>query len=75
MTCGLREDIREAILRQHDAAFGKRLDGRDVVCGEDLSVLLIPTASELPIAVGLLFRQVEALLSGPSFKTGFRQFR
>ena len=74
MTGIVREDIREAIPREHDAAFGKRLDGRDVICGQDLSVLLILTAAELPVAVGVLFRHGEALLSGPSFKTGFRQF-
>ena len=49
MTRSLREDIREAIPRQHDAAFGERLDRRDVVCWQDLSVLLIFTASELPL--------------------------
>ena len=75
MTGALREDIRETIPRQHDAAFGKRFDRRNIVCGEDVSVLLILTALQLPVAVGVLFRQAEALLSGPSLKTGFRQFR
>ena len=70
----LREDIRQAIPRQHDAAFRKRLDGRDVVCGKDLSVLLITTASELPMAVGVLFRHGEALLFGPLLKAGFPSF-
>jgi hypothetical protein len=74
MTFGLREDIRQTISRQHDAAFGKGLDGRAIVCREDLCVLLILIASELPVAVGVLFRHAEALLSGPSFKTGSRQF-
>src|SRR5262245_47676144 len=75
MTGSLREHIREAIPRQHDAAFGKGLDGGNVVCGQNLSVLLILTAAELAVAVGVLFRHGEAFLSGPSLKTGFRQFR
>ena len=75
MTCSLREHICEAIPCQHDAAFGEGLDGRDVVNGKDLSILLILTAAELPVTVGLLFRHAKALLSGPSLKTSFRQFR
>src|SRR5262245_33990406 len=74
MTCIVREDIRQAIPRQHDAAFGKRLDGRDVICGQDPSVLVILTATERPVAVGVLFGHGEALLSCPPLKTGFRQF-
>src|SRR5207245_11253038 len=73
MTRDLRKDVRQAISREHDAAFGKRLDGHDVVCGKDLAVLLVTTASELPMAVGVLFRHVEALLCGPLLKVGFPQ--
>jgi hypothetical protein len=47
MTGALREDVRQAIPRQHDAAFGKGLDGRDIVRGEDVSVLLILTATQV----------------------------
>src|SRR5262249_30471024 len=54
MTRSLLEDIRQAIPRQHDAAFGKRLDGRDVVCGEDLRLVFVYTAVELPLPVGAL---------------------
>ena len=74
MTYDLREDIRQAIPRQHDAAFGQGLDSCDVVCREDLSVLLVTTASELSVAVHLVFRQTEALLFGPFLKPDFCQF-
>src|SRR5262245_28074331 len=75
MTGVLREDIREAIPRQHGAAFGKGFDSRDVVRGEDLAILWILTAPQLPVAVGLLFRHAKALLSGPALKPSFRQCR
>src|SRR5437879_9665398 len=73
MTRDLREDVRQAIPRQHNTAFGKRLDGREVVCGKDLTVLLVTTASELPMAVGVLFRQGEAFMCGALRKVGFTQ--
>ena len=74
MTRSLREDIREAIPRQHDTALGKELNGRAIVCRADLSVLLIPTAPERSVAVDLVFRHAEALLSRPLLKLGFCQF-
>jgi len=73
MTCDLREDVRQAIPRQHNAAFGKRLDGRDVVGGENLSIMLVATTSELSLAVDVVFRHGEALLFGPLLKAGFPQ--
>ncbi len=71
MTRDLCEDVCQSIPRQHDAAFSQGLDGRNVVGWEDLSILFIPPATELPVTVGVIFRQGEALLPGPLFKARF----